>query len=111
MNQPSQELIKDKEGTIRFKPNWIVKFLASKRLNELAEMDFPQEDWEQLFQLIGYSVEGFYELSYVSDKTREEVKTNVRCFENGLLMDKMGELNRRERELMLKLEDFERLGF
>lgn len=31
-------------------------------------MDFPQEDRVQLAQLIGYSQEGFGELSYVTNK-------------------------------------------
>jgi hypothetical protein len=69
MKHPIQPVAPDKHGTPRFKPNKIVEFLANNRLNELATMDFPQEDWEQLAQLIGYSLSGFGELSYVSDET------------------------------------------
>ena len=69
MNHPIQPLAPDERGTIRFKRNSIVDFLAKDRLNELAAMGFPQEDWEQLAQLIGYSLSGFSELSYVRDET------------------------------------------
>lgn len=69
MNHPIQPIEKDDHGTLRFKRNKIVDFLAEGRLNELAAMDFPQEDWEQLAQLIGYSLSGFGDLSYVKDAT------------------------------------------
>lgn len=70
MKHPLQpiELIK---GTPRFKRNAIVDFLAKDKLNELAAMDFSNEDQEQLAQLIGYSLSGFSELSYVSDEAYE----------------------------------------
>ena len=67
MNHPIQPLEITKWP--RFKKNTIVDFLAKDRLNELSAMDFPQEDWEQLAQLIGYSLSGFSELSYVRDET------------------------------------------
>jgi hypothetical protein len=38
-------------------------------MNSLAEHDFSPEDREQFAQLIGYSLSGFGELSYVSDET------------------------------------------
>ena len=69
MNHPIQPIEKDEHGTLRFKKNAIVDFLAKDRLNELAAMDFSREDWEQLAQLIGYSLSGFGDLSYVSDET------------------------------------------
>ena len=72
MNHPIQPLAADEHGTIRFKENKIVNFLTKQfGLNELAAMDFPQEDWEQLAQLIGYSLSGFGDLSYVRDATWE----------------------------------------
>ena len=58
---------------IRFKPNLIVDFLVDKAgklgfdLNDLHGYTFPQEDWEQFYQLMGYSVDGYHELSHVSD--------------------------------------------
>ncbi len=68
MKHPMQKLEKDEHGTIRFRRNKIVEHLAVNELNELSTMGFPAEDWEQLAQLIGYSVSGFSTLSYASDK-------------------------------------------
>lgn len=71
---PMQPVELADDGVIRFKRNKIVRFLvdwASERgmtLNELAVMDFDDADHEQLAQLIGYSVSGFGDLSYVSDE-------------------------------------------
>jgi hypothetical protein len=71
-NHPMQPLEKDEDGTIRFKRNKIVSFLkdtSKYNLNELSLMPFDKEDWEQFAQLIGYSLDGFGELSYVNEKT------------------------------------------
>lgn len=75
-------LIIDKHGAIRFKRNRIVDVLlaqASARgytLNDLAIHgdDFPQDDWEQFYQLIGYSVSGYVELSFISDESKEKAE-------------------------------------
>lgn len=73
--QPDQPLFEDEDGVTRFQPNAIVNYLLSWTrarglgLNELAEMDFPIADREQLAQLIGYSWDGFQDLSYVRDST------------------------------------------
>jgi hypothetical protein len=40
-------------------------------MNELAIMPFAVDDREQFVQLIGYSVGGFGELSFVRDETVE----------------------------------------
>jgi hypothetical protein len=75
MKNPIQPLSKDAQGTLRFKKNAIVDYLLewSKQrglgLNELAAMDFTQDDREQFWQLIGYSLSGYGELSFVSDAT------------------------------------------
>lgn len=56
----------------RFVPNRIVEKLlevAPIDLNDIAAMDFTNEEHEQLAQLIGYSVSGFQSLSYVSSET------------------------------------------
>lgn len=69
---PIQPISKDENGTLRFKRNAIVKFLLDNGgfdLNKLAVMGFSREDREQFAQLIGYSLSGFSELSYVSDET------------------------------------------
>lgn len=69
---PIQPLFKDEHGTIRFKGNAIVQHLLDYGgidLNKIAVLQFSAEDQEQLAQLIGYSLSGFSELSYVSDAT------------------------------------------
>ena len=71
---PTQPLELDNHGTLRFKENKIVSFLLNAGpfdLNQLALMSFTNEDREQLAQLIGYSLSGFGDLSYVSDETYE----------------------------------------
>ncbi len=69
---PVQPLIRDKYGVTRFKKNDIVKCLLDCGpfdMNKLAYMNFSAEDREQFAQLIGYSLSGFGELSYVSNRT------------------------------------------
>lgn len=55
----------------RFKENKIVSYCLDNEtnMNELAMIDFTQEDREQFAQLIGYSVSGYGELDYVSDES------------------------------------------
>lgn len=74
MPHPMQPPVKDHRGTIRFKENRIVSALLDAAregrkidLNDIACMDFPNEDRVQFAQLIGYSLGGFHELSYVPD--------------------------------------------
>lgn len=66
-----------KEGVHRFKQNTIVRYMLDIgqraglfSLNTFAMHlpDFPREDHEQLAQLIGYSVSGACDLSYMSDR-------------------------------------------
>ncbi|MBO6739027.1 MAG: hypothetical protein JJ916_04120 [Phycisphaerales bacterium] len=70
---PMQAIAKDEHGTMRFVENRIVRQLldfASVRgcdLNALAGMNFEHNDWRQFAQLIGYSVDGFFTLSYVNN--------------------------------------------
>lgn len=73
---PMQPLISDEAGVVRFKKNKIVSDLldfASKHgmdLNTIGmNRSYSNDDHEQLAQLIGYSVSGFGDLSYVSDET------------------------------------------
>lgn len=59
-----------KEG--RFVSNRIVEKLlevAPIGLNDIAIMDFTQQERVQFAQLIGYSLSGFSSLSYVDDET------------------------------------------
>jgi len=58
----------------RFVPNRIVEMLlevAPTDLNKIACMDFTDQERMQFAQLIGYSLSGFSELSYVDDETFE----------------------------------------
>lgn len=72
---PMQSLVLDDHGTIRFRENRIVGYLFAAGaidLNKLALMPFSAEDRMQLAQLLGYSVGGYSELSYVSDESYYE---------------------------------------
>ncbi len=74
MKHPIQPLYKDDDG-MRFKKNAIVRFLLDAGpfdMNQIGLMPFSQEDREQFAQLIGYSLCGFSELSYVSGETYNE---------------------------------------
>ena len=71
---PMQPIYTNENGGIQFRPNQVVQYLLDNgnlNLNDLASaLKFGEnirEDWEQFAQLIGYSVNGFGELSYVSD--------------------------------------------
>lgn len=74
---PIQPLEQDSRGVLRFKQNKIVRDLldhCSSRgfsLNDIACREYSQEDRVQLAQLIGYSLSGFGELSYVTDSDYE----------------------------------------
>jgi hypothetical protein len=74
LTNPDQPIHTDKHGHRRFKGNMIVRHLLDNggmNLNNLATMDFSNDDWMQFAQLIGYSVSGWGELSYVSNKRYE----------------------------------------
>jgi hypothetical protein len=69
---PRQPIVLDEHGTPRFKANAIVQWMLEQGragcafdLNTIAKQRFSREDMVQLAQLIGYSVSGFGELSYV----------------------------------------------
>jgi hypothetical protein len=74
MENPMQPIELDRHGVIRFRGNAIVRALLDAAtegrrmdLNDIARMHFSDEDRRQLAQLIGYSVCGYHELSYVTD--------------------------------------------
>lgn len=74
MSHPIQQIITDDSGIKRFKQNKIVRYLLDSGeidMNKLAAIPFDQDDREQFAQLIGYSLGGFADLSYVSDVTYE----------------------------------------
>ena len=71
---PVQPIYMDNHGVVRFKSNLIIEYLLDNsniNLNTIASISFPQNDREQLSQLIGYSVSGFGGLSHVSNQLRD----------------------------------------
>lgn len=74
MNHPIQPLEIDKHGSLRFKENHIVNDILefSSRFgfgfNEIAIREYSKEDRQQFAQLIGYSLGGYGELSYVDEE-------------------------------------------
>lgn len=96
---PIQPICKDEYDTPRFKKNKIVRFLLDAGpfdMNKLAMMDFSQEDRIQFAQLIGYSLDGFSELSYVND---EVYGAAVKMYHDG-----QNELEARNNELREQLK-------
>jgi hypothetical protein len=70
-----QPLIVDAHNVVRFKRNKIIDYLfctGKLDLNALAALDFPAEDRMQIAQLLGYSVSGYGDLSYVTNKNLKE---------------------------------------
>lgn len=74
-HQPMQPIEFDERGVIRFKRNAIVDWLVRTQvnLNEVAihcqKAGVPIEDQEQFWQLLGYSVSGYGDLSFVRPET------------------------------------------
>jgi len=72
IKQPMQPVVKTPTGTLRFQANEIVRYLLDNGgidMNHLALKTFPKNDREQFAQLIGYSLSGYGELSYVSTES------------------------------------------
>lgn len=72
---PMQPMVHDGKGVVRFKENAIVRDLLDAAtdagimdLNKIGAANYSREDRVQFAQLIGYSVGGYSELSYVSNK-------------------------------------------
>lgn len=72
---PLQPVVIAEDGCIRFAENRIVTYLLDNGgidLNKIASLaftsNFSNAEQEQFAQLIGYSVSGFADLSYVSDE-------------------------------------------
>lgn len=78
MRQPRQPIGLDEDNVVRFKPNAIVRLLLEESksrgfgLNEIAGAvlteKVPIEDAVQFWQLLGYSVSGFGDLSFIPKK-------------------------------------------
>ncbi len=87
---PMQDIITDEQNVIRFRQNDIIRYLidnGSFDLNKICilcnEKGFSNEDQEQLAQLIGYSISGYSDLSYVSDKSYNKAERRAgKMFKN-----------------------------
>jgi hypothetical protein len=84
MAHPIQPIETDADGRRRFKGNAIVQYMLScgRRgerfdLNALAGLGFSDEDWQQLAQLLGYTLSGYEELSYVDDAAWDRLQEKV----------------------------------
>lgn len=84
---PIQPLVTDPHGVVRFKANALVRALLDHStetglsLNELAikfDDDGHTDDWQQLSQLIGYSLCGYGDLDYVSDEAYSAAAESMR---------------------------------
>lgn len=72
---PQQPVELDSEGVARFRSNAIIRWLfetGKLDLNLLTTLNFSAEDRMQIAQLLGYSVSGYSDLSYVSYESYEE---------------------------------------
>ena len=91
MKHPIQPLALDAHGVLRFQANVLVKSLLDHGsdtgcgMNELALIDATPADKMQLAQLIGYSLDGFGTLGYVTD---DEYKAAAKMHDEGLSEDK-----------------------
>lgn len=68
---PIQGTEVDRHGTIRFRANAIVRRMLDEgpwTLNDIARWGCNDGDYEQLMQLIGYSLGGFCELACASQE-------------------------------------------
>lgn len=77
---PLQPTYEDIDGRVRFNSNKIVDYLLEAGpfdMNDLAKIDFSNEDREQFAMLIGYSLNGMYDLSYVSDELLARVESST----------------------------------
>jgi hypothetical protein len=72
-------------GVKRFKANDIICYIFDTHplldMNALSRMDFSDEDRMQFAQLIGYSISGYGDLSYVSDASYEAAEKSAHNIE------------------------------
>lgn len=76
-NLPIQPLYIDHRGVLRFRGNSLVRYILEAGgidMNDLACLPFPVEDRRQFAQLIGYSLSGYGDLSYVDNATYESAE-------------------------------------
>lgn len=80
-----QQLHLDDEGRVRFRSNAIVEALLERcrdtgyTLNEILGEKFSEDDVVQFWQLIGYSLGGYHELSFIPDADCKEATEAARA--------------------------------
>ena len=81
---PIQPVFRDAHGVERFVANSLVRFLLDAGPYDMYQLAFIQAtdaERAQFAQLIGYSVSGFFELSYVSDELCDVVQRKADALE------------------------------
>jgi len=90
---PVQPVVRDPEGVVRFRVNRVVRaFMEAARdgkqldLNAIASAhiagQYTREELVQFAQLIGYSVSGWSDLSYVTDRDYAKAQRLVQRLED-----------------------------
>jgi len=79
-NHPMQPIVRD--GSVaRFKQNAIINYLLENGgidINALALKNFSTEDRMQFAQLIGYSVSGYGDLPYATEKSKRKARKRAK---------------------------------
>lgn len=115
MNLPMQPIHLDSRGVARFTKNRIVddllEFATSHGfgLNEIAAGDYSDDERMQMAQIIGYSVGGYGELSYVSDESFNYANEKAMDLQkmtdyNSMKADEYAQRLGAEQELELEIE-------
>lgn len=75
LKHPRQPIGYAEDNIIRFKPNGIIRWMLEQggqgkkfNLNDIAMQSFSVEDRVQFWQMLGYSVSGFGDLSFVPEE-------------------------------------------
>jgi hypothetical protein len=82
--QPMQPIYLDENGTPRFRNNAIVRRLIDEKIFSLQDIaawleDVPVEDVEQFWQLLGYSISGYGDLSFVRPEILARVNAKAKA--------------------------------
>jgi hypothetical protein len=82
--QPMQPIYLDDDGTPRFKNNAMIRKLLDEKFFSLEDVaaiweNVPVEDVEQFWQLLGYSISGYSDLSFVRTETIAEADAKAKA--------------------------------
>jgi hypothetical protein len=73
---PMQPVEFDDSGVLRFRGNKVVEYLFETRainLNTIPTRALPAEDVEQFWQMLGYSLSGYQDLSFIREETKRSL--------------------------------------